>query len=166
MHLTNRWDVVFYFFGAISILYWVVIFHLCYDRPEKNPFISEAEKRYLERQINDFNKENSELPPTPWKLMLFCPPVIALSFSIVCFITFFFGWLSKYNNNEAKMLSFVSGSLQLVLLHCEHWFTQIPQWRFTRIHSKEQYLFIRTPYIKHNHFVSIRFHRRFNEHQM
>lgn len=64
------------------------MFYLCYNRPEKNPFISEAEKCYLEQQISDFNKTNSELPPTPWKSMLFCPPVIALSFSIVCYCIF------------------------------------------------------------------------------
>lgn len=89
MHLTNRWDVVFYFFGVVSMLYWIVMFYLCYDRPEENPFISEAEKCYLERRINGFNKVNSEVPPTPWKSMLFCPPVIALSFSMVCYCIFF-----------------------------------------------------------------------------
>lgn len=106
MHLTNRWDVVFYFFGGVSILYWIVFSYLCYDRPETNPFISEAEKAYLERKINDFDKDHSKLPATPWRSMLCSPPVMALSFSTVRYWNFSFHFNFKIIKLTFRFLCF------------------------------------------------------------
>lgn len=56
---------------------------ICYEQPANHPFISDSEKLYLQRKIEDYEKERNALPSTPWKSIFESAPVLALSFSTV-----------------------------------------------------------------------------------
>lgn len=86
------WPWVFYFFGGISIVwfiifvsFWLVIHEtkfrlefrlieslflcsqtiICYSNPGSHPFISKEERQYLESELGQL-KRTKNLPPTPW----------------------------------------------------------------------------------------------------
>ncbi|XP_026680552.1 putative inorganic phosphate cotransporter, partial [Diaphorina citri] len=78
LKLTNNyWPVVFYLFGAVAILWFVVWLFIGYSEPGSNPFISQKEMDYLEETIGSLTRRK-DLPPTPWKEMATSWPVIAL----------------------------------------------------------------------------------------
>lgn len=55
---------------------------LCYERPEKHPFVSEEEKIFLTEKENEYLETDREnLAPTPWRKILTNKPVMTL---IVC----------------------------------------------------------------------------------
>lgn len=101
MHYMGRWDIVFYFFTVVLVIWWILfvsdllsflsrviinsIFKasLCYEHPKNHPFISDAEKTYLQNQIENFDSNRKECKSTPWKEMLHSSPVLALVFSTV-----------------------------------------------------------------------------------
>lgn len=56
---------------------------MCYEHPKNHPFISHAEKTYLQNQIENFDSNRKDFKSTPWKEMLHSSPVLALVFSTV-----------------------------------------------------------------------------------
>lgn len=57
---------------------------LCYEHPEKHPYVSDEEKAFLrEKTIAYLDAERENLPPTPWKAIITNTPVIALVVSSV-----------------------------------------------------------------------------------
>lgn len=48
---TEDWATVFYFFGGVGILWFVLFSLLCYSTPESHPFISDEEKKYLSKEL-------------------------------------------------------------------------------------------------------------------
>ena len=45
------WPSVFYTFGGIGVLWFILWVLLCYNDPQSHPFISEEERNYLEKTI-------------------------------------------------------------------------------------------------------------------
>ncbi|PZC86354.1 hypothetical protein B5X24_HaOG209073 [Helicoverpa armigera] len=73
---TGEWQSVFYLFGAIGILWFILWALLCYNDPESHPFISDKEKKYLEEALGS---HRSSLPSAiPWKAIFMSVPLWAL----------------------------------------------------------------------------------------
>lgn len=73
----DGWDSVFYFFGILSVLWFIVFSLICYSDPQSHPFIKDSEKEYLMREMGKLER-NRDLPPTPWKAIFTSVPMIAL----------------------------------------------------------------------------------------
>ena len=75
---------MYYICGIITIV-WCMLFHMiCTDTPEDNPFISEAEKDYLHKEVGQVGgTKNSEA--TPWRDIFTSGPVIALIVACVSY---------------------------------------------------------------------------------
>ena len=72
----GRWPIVFYFFGALGVLWYVFWLALCHDSPSKHPFIGAREARYLHQELSEHAHERA--PPVPWRQLLGSAPVWAL----------------------------------------------------------------------------------------
>ncbi|XP_050311164.1 putative inorganic phosphate cotransporter isoform X3 [Anthonomus grandis grandis] len=72
---TQDWASVFYFFGALGVLWFIFWVLLCYSDPDSHPFISDKEKEYLDRELASVS---STKLPIPWKAILTSVPVWAL----------------------------------------------------------------------------------------
>lgn len=99
VHSTGTWEVVFYFFGCMSIVWFFVFVSqtenfrasageikrlsfqilLCYRSPVVHPFIHNGEKVYLEHEISEMETINKSHTVIPWRAMLVSPPVIVLA---------------------------------------------------------------------------------------
>ncbi|KAL1452530.1 hypothetical protein WDU94_006753 [Cyamophila willieti] len=78
LHWTNNyWPLVFYFFGGLSLLWYLIWNIICYNDPGSHPWISQKEKDYLEKELGGLSRRK-DLPPTPWRDIAMSPPVIAL----------------------------------------------------------------------------------------
>ncbi|XP_058803859.1 sialin-like isoform X2 [Phymastichus coffea] len=64
------WPAVFYFFGIIGIIWFIVWCMLVYDSPEQHPFISDEELAHL--QSNKSMEECYYGTSPPWKHILMC----------------------------------------------------------------------------------------------
>ncbi|XP_029176007.1 sialin-like [Nylanderia fulva] len=73
---TYTWPVVFYVFGGIGVLWFLVWVLICYNNPYEHPFISEREVKYLHERMNEHT--HAKPPPVPWRHMLLSAPVWAL----------------------------------------------------------------------------------------
>lgn len=73
----QTWESVFYFFGIIAILWFIIFVLICYKDPESHPFIKESEKDYLRKEMGTLGRDKN-LPPTPWKAILTSVPMMAL----------------------------------------------------------------------------------------
>lgn len=51
---TGSWESVFYVFGAIGLVWFVLWTLLCYSDPESHPFVSDSEKQYLHKEIGGY----------------------------------------------------------------------------------------------------------------
>ncbi|KAH8329414.1 hypothetical protein KR074_010241 [Drosophila pseudoananassae] len=71
------WHFVFYFFGGLGVVWFVIFAFLCYSEPSTHPFIKPSEREYLIKEIGPISR-NKDLPPTPWKAILTNLPMIAL----------------------------------------------------------------------------------------
>ncbi|KAH8298054.1 hypothetical protein KR018_005265, partial [Drosophila ironensis] len=71
------WPFVFYFFGGLGVIWFVIFIFLCYSDPSSHPFIKPSEREYLIKEIGTINR-NKDLPPTPWKAILTNLPMFAL----------------------------------------------------------------------------------------
>ncbi|XP_046750761.1 putative inorganic phosphate cotransporter isoform X2 [Diprion similis] len=70
------WPVVFYFFGAFGVLWFLVWVVLCYSYPDTHPFISDREKKFLRERMSQHT--HKETAPTPWRRILTSAPLWAL----------------------------------------------------------------------------------------
>ena len=61
----SGWPAIFYLFGGISLIWVLLWMFLCYNNPKKHPFISNAEKVFLEETLSTHTHANP--PPIPWK---------------------------------------------------------------------------------------------------
>ncbi|XP_022705763.1 sialin-like isoform X2 [Varroa jacobsoni] len=70
------WSVSFYLFGLLGILWTVFWFCVAADGPERHPWISAEERKYIvESRSSKFKKAR---PPIPWRQILFSPAVLIL----------------------------------------------------------------------------------------
>ncbi|XP_076262845.1 sialin-like isoform X1 [Rhynchophorus ferrugineus] len=72
---TNDWAIVFYFFGAIGIVWFILWTILCYPNPDAHPFISDKEKTYLAEHISNISSKEKVIP---WRAILTSAPIWAL----------------------------------------------------------------------------------------
>lgn len=70
------WPVVFYVFGVLGVLWFLVWVLLCYNNPYEHPFISERELKYLHERMSEHTHKKP--PPVPWRHMLKSVPLWAL----------------------------------------------------------------------------------------
>ncbi|XP_025837209.1 putative inorganic phosphate cotransporter isoform X2 [Agrilus planipennis] len=71
---TEDWASVFYFFGGIGILWYIIWELICFSSPESHPYITDKEKNYLEKELGATTTTQN----TPWKQILTSVPVWAL----------------------------------------------------------------------------------------
>lgn len=76
-YIPGGWPNVFYFFGAISIVWFVFWCVLVYNDPHSHPFISDQERDYLQMSIGSLERKK-DLAATPWLAILTSWPVWAL----------------------------------------------------------------------------------------
>ncbi|XP_046751152.1 putative inorganic phosphate cotransporter [Diprion similis] len=70
------WPVVFYVFGGLSVLWFVVWTLLCFSGPDTHPFISDAERKYILDSMNEQTRKHTG--PIPWRHMATSAPLWAL----------------------------------------------------------------------------------------
>ncbi|KAE9524993.1 hypothetical protein AGLY_015043 [Aphis glycines] len=76
-YIPGGWPNVFYFFGVISLIWFVLWCLFVYNDPNSHPFISEMERDYLKQSIGSLERKK-DLPSTPWISILTSWPVWAL----------------------------------------------------------------------------------------
>ncbi|CAB0013976.1 unnamed protein product [Nesidiocoris tenuis] len=72
----HSWPWVFYIFGAVGVIWYVLWCILCYKDPSSHPFISAAELEYLKESIGQTARRH-DLGGTPWIAILTSAPVWA-----------------------------------------------------------------------------------------
>ncbi|XP_055382752.1 putative inorganic phosphate cotransporter isoform X2 [Condylostylus longicornis] len=72
-----HWDSVFYFFGALGVLWFILFTLLCYSDPNSHPYISDKERDFLAKELGSIER-NKNLPPVPWKYIFTSAPMWAL----------------------------------------------------------------------------------------
>ncbi|XP_063917741.1 sialin-like isoform X2 [Zophobas morio] len=70
---SKHWDIVFYFFGLLGLVWNIAWQLLCYSYPRTHPCIKPKEKEYLYHELAEHVSEDSL--KTPWKEMLTSFPV-------------------------------------------------------------------------------------------
>lgn len=51
---TKDWASVFYLFGGLGILWFIVWTLICYSDPDSHPFISDKEKTFLNKELGKY----------------------------------------------------------------------------------------------------------------
>jgi ACS family sodium-dependent inorganic phosphate cotransporter len=51
------WPSVFYLFGSMGVLWFIVWVALCYNDPQSHPFISDEEKEFLAKSIGGLDSK-------------------------------------------------------------------------------------------------------------
>jgi ACS family sodium-dependent inorganic phosphate cotransporter len=72
----NDWPFIFHLFGGIGVLWFLFWILLGYNSPREHPYITEHEKEYLDKQLEECTHANT--PPFPWKYALTSKPFLAL----------------------------------------------------------------------------------------
>ena len=70
------WSSIFYFFGAIALVWFVFWWWLVSESPADDPRISKAELEYIRQSLG--NVEAKRKINHPWKAILTSPPVWAI----------------------------------------------------------------------------------------
>jgi ACS family sodium-dependent inorganic phosphate cotransporter len=70
------WSGVFYFFGGMGMLWFILWLVLCFNDPDEHPFISDQEANYLRESLNEHTHKNT--PPVPWRHIFKSAPFWAL----------------------------------------------------------------------------------------
>ena len=70
------WPAVFYFFGSLGIIWFLLWVALCYNDPDEHPFIADKEANYIREILNEHTHKNT--PPVPWTHIFKSPPFWAL----------------------------------------------------------------------------------------
>lgn len=47
------WASIFYVFGIIGVIWYLIWTYVVYDKPEDDPYISEAELKYIQRTLGN-----------------------------------------------------------------------------------------------------------------
>ncbi|XP_063824890.1 putative inorganic phosphate cotransporter [Ostrinia nubilalis] len=77
MH-NGSWESVFYMFGGLGIMWFILWCVLCYSTPNTHPFISDAERKYLNENVDSLMGTKKQMDPIPWKALLRSVPLWAL----------------------------------------------------------------------------------------
>lgn len=75
----GSWENVFYLFGGIGFVWFVLWSLICYSTPNTHPFISDSEKKFLNENVQALiHSEKQRLEPVPWKALLRSVPLWSL----------------------------------------------------------------------------------------
>ncbi|XP_018497253.1 sialin [Galendromus occidentalis] len=77
----NGWPNVFYLFGGIGCVWFVVWALVVHEKPESHPWISKQELNYIQKSRGYIAAHNVELP---WRSILTSPAVWSLAVTIFC----------------------------------------------------------------------------------
>ncbi|XP_001600160.2 putative inorganic phosphate cotransporter [Nasonia vitripennis] len=102
----GSWPTVFYFFGVVGFLQFLLNSAFCYSKPSDHPFIGKSEAKYLKEQLKN---THANLPPTPWRHILRSKPVWAL---VVATIGNAWGFLTICSDMPKYMSSVLKFSVQ------------------------------------------------------
>ncbi|KAL0099190.1 hypothetical protein PUN28_020042 [Cardiocondyla obscurior] len=119
------WPVVFYVFGGIGVLWFVVWVLVCFNNPSEHPFISEKEVKFLHERMNEHT--HTKPPPVPWRHLLSSTPVWALIAAQVGHDWGFFTLvtdLPKYMSSVLKYSIKINGYVS-ALPYLVMWFSSI-----------------------------------------
>lgn len=131
------WPAVFYVFGGIGVLWFVIWVLICYNNPYEHPFISERERKFLHERMNEHT--HTKPPPVPWRHMLTSVPVWALiaaqvghDWGFFTLVTDLPKYMSTVLQYSIKSNGFVSALPYLIM-----WFSSIgsswlADWMITR----------------------------------
>ncbi|XP_026671600.1 putative inorganic phosphate cotransporter isoform X2 [Ceratina calcarata] len=70
------WPAVFYVYGSIGVLWFLVWQIMCYNNPDVHPFISDREKKFLQETMHEHTHKKP--PSVPWRHMIKSVPLWAL----------------------------------------------------------------------------------------
>ncbi|KAK1129788.1 hypothetical protein K0M31_019498 [Melipona bicolor] len=73
---TMGWPAVFYVFGVIGVLWFLIWLVTCYNNPDTHPFISEREQKFLHERMDAHTHKKP--PSVPWRHILKSVPLWAL----------------------------------------------------------------------------------------
>lgn len=51
------WSWIFYVFGVIGLFWFVAWWYMVTDKPEDDPYISEAELKYIKKSLGDIDRK-------------------------------------------------------------------------------------------------------------
>ncbi|GAB0096036.1 MFS domain-containing protein [Sergentomyia squamirostris] len=75
------WESIFYIFGSLGIIWYILWAYLVKRRPSTDPRITTAEKNYIESHIDASNTYRKDIP---WITLFTSKPVIGLIFAELC----------------------------------------------------------------------------------
>lgn len=120
---SNTWPAVFYVFGGIGVLWFVIWVLICYNNPYEHPFISEREVKFLHERMNEHT--HAKPPPVPWRHVLLSVPVWALiaaqighDWGFFTMVTDLPKYMSSVLKYSIKTNGFVSSLPYLVMWFC------------------------------------------------
>lgn len=76
------WPAVFYIWGGVGMVWFILWCLLCYNDPASHPFITQKEKDYLSKTIGA-TKRDKDVGGTPWLAILKSPAVWSLTIAEV-----------------------------------------------------------------------------------
>ncbi|XP_011860733.1 PREDICTED: putative inorganic phosphate cotransporter [Vollenhovia emeryi] len=132
-----KWPVVFYVFGGIGALWFVLWVFLCYNNPYEHPFISEKEVKFLHDRMNEHTHKKP--PPVPWRYMLSSAPLWALiaaqvghDWGFFTLVTDLPKYMSSVLHYSIKETGFVSALPYLVMWFSSMGSSWLADWIITR----------------------------------
>lgn len=131
------WPAVFYVFGTIGVLWFLIWVVLCYNNPYEHPFISEREVKYLHERMNEHT--HAKPPPVPWRHMMSSAPVWALiaaqighDWGFFTMVTDLPKYMSSVLHYSIKDNGYVSSLPYLVMWFCSLASSWLADWMITR----------------------------------
>ncbi|CAF3712782.1 unnamed protein product [Rotaria sp. Silwood1] len=80
-----NWQIAFYFYGIIGIIWSIYWWHFSYERPAIHPKISESERIYIEESIGESSSiANKTWVKPPWRSFFTSMPVWAIIVANFC----------------------------------------------------------------------------------
>ncbi|XP_016837245.1 sialin-like isoform X1 [Nasonia vitripennis] len=129
------WPAVFYFFGALGMIWFPFWVLLTFNEPEQHPYISEAELNYLQENQAERQKKK-KAPPAPWGHILASKQFWAFVMALVgCDWAYFTmaSDLPKYMSNVVKFSIEDNGYLSALPYLCMWFSTLVSSWLSNKI---------------------------------
>nr|CAD7441645.1 unnamed protein product [Timema bartmani] len=70
----GEWALVFYVFGAVGVLWYLLWYCFVYDSPKEHPRITKEEKRYIETSLGNMEQKPERGNRWEWPNQLLAPP--------------------------------------------------------------------------------------------
>ncbi|XP_063991278.1 putative inorganic phosphate cotransporter isoform X1 [Diachasmimorpha longicaudata] len=133
------WPAVFYVFGSIGVLWFIIWTLICYNNPSEHPFISEAEKKFLHERMSEHT--HLKPPPVPWRHMFTSLPVFALIMAQIGHDWGFFTMVTDLPKYMSSVLAFpiksngyLSSLPYLCMWFCSIFSSWLADWLITAGH--------------------------------